>query len=151
LEHQKGEQMGMLRTLLVLGAGFALMPSPPPDPGAAKGPEPSSFAYLAAAAETVADMRSFCQRNPNVCVTAGAVAQTVEGKAKYSAKLIYEWANEATGDAKPSGLPDDVASSDPIQTSAPPVAGLDLKESQNTLTVADLVPEWRKPKAKPQG
>ncbi len=136
--------------MLVLGAGFALMPSPPPEPGATYQSGPGNFAYIAAAAETVADMRSFCQRNPNVCVTAGAVAQTVEGKAKYSAKLIYEWANEATGEGTPSLLPDDIAGADPIQTSAPPAEMVDLKESQNTLTVADLVPEWRAPKQKPR-
>lgn len=143
--------MGMLRTLLVLGAGFALLPSPPPDPGATYEPGPGNSTYIAAAAETVADMRSFCQRNPNVCLTAGAVAQSVESKAKYSAKLVYEWANEATGDSKPSTLPDDIAVFDPIQTSAPPAGSVDLKVSQNTLTIADLVPEWRKPKQKPQG
>jgi Family of unknown function (DUF5330) len=140
--------MGMLRTLLVLGAGFALMPSPPPDPNAAPAPAgPSNFAYLAAAAETVADMRSFCQRNPNVCVTVGAVAQTVEGKAKYSAKLIYEWAD----DAKSAEKQDVVVAVDPIQTSAPPQKNVDLKVSQNTLTLTDLLPEWKKPKAKPEG
>jgi hypothetical protein len=140
--------MGMLRTLLVLGAGFALMPSPPPDPnGAPAQPSPGSFAYLAAAAETVADMRSFCQRNPNVCVTAGAVAQTVEGKAKYTAKLIYEWADNA----KSAEKQDDMAAVDPIQTSAPPQKNVDLKVSQNTLTLTDLLPEWKKPKAKPEG
>lgn len=132
--------MGMLRTLLVLGVGFALMPSPPPDPNGDKAAAgPGSFAYVAAAAETMADLRSFCQRNPNVCVTAGAMAQTVEGKAKYSAKLIYEWANGGN-------LPEKWAASDPIQTSAPPAKNLDLRVSQNTLTLADLVPEWRSPK-----
>ncbi len=144
--------MGMLKTLVVVGAAFALMPSPPPDPDAMqKAAGTGSFAYLAAAAETVADMRSFCQRNPNVCVTAGAIGQTVEGKAKYSAKLIYEWANEATGDGRPKTLPADVALADPIQTSAPPLPNTKLKVSQNTLTVADLVTEWRKPKTPPKG
>lgn len=87
--------MGILRTLIIAGAGFALMPSPPPGPAgepAASGP--GNFAYLAAAAETVADVRGFCQRNPNTCATAGVVATVVEGKAKYSAKLVYEWAND---------------------------------------------------------
>jgi Family of unknown function (DUF5330) len=140
--------MGMLKTLLVLGAGLALMPSPPPDPnGSTAQASPGSFAFLAAAAETFADVRSFCQRNPNVCVTAGAVAQTVEGKAKYSAKLIYEWAD----DAKSGQKQDDLAAVDPIQTSTPPQKNVDLKVSQNTLTLTDLLPEWKKPKAKPEG
>jgi hypothetical protein len=132
--------MGMLRTLVVVGAAIALMPSPPPDQG---GSQPSAgqatFAYVAAAAETVADLRSFCQRNPNVCVTAGAMAQTMEGKAKYSAKLIYEWANDMK--AQPA-----IAEADSIQTSSPPAKPDSLKESQNTLTLADVLPEWKKPK-----
>jgi Family of unknown function (DUF5330) len=148
---RKVGHMGMLRTLFVLGAGFAFMPSPPIDTSSGQAPAgPSSFTYLAAAAETVADMRSFCQRNPNVCVTAGAVAQTVEGKAKYSAKLIYEWANEATGDGMPANLPENLAKADPIQTASPP-ASVAMQESDNTLTVADLEPKWRKPKIRPKG
>jgi Family of unknown function (DUF5330) len=87
--------MGILRTLLVVGTGLALLPSPPPDPSGEPAPSgPGNFAYLAAAAETVADLRGFCQRNPNACATAGVVAGMVEGKAKYSAKLVYEWAND---------------------------------------------------------
>jgi Family of unknown function (DUF5330) len=142
--------MGMLRTLVILGAGLALMPSPP----RGEGEQPTgagSFAYLAAAAETFADVRGFCLRNPNVCSTAGSFANTVEGKAKYSAKLIYEWANEATGDQRPAGLPNDLAAADPVQTSAPPAKLASLKVSQNTLTVADLLPEWKKPKPLPKG
>jgi Family of unknown function (DUF5330) len=144
--------MGMLRTLIVVGAAIALMPSPPPDE---RGDEVASnvgaFSYVAAAAETVADMRSFCQRNPNVCATAGAVAVTMEGKAKYSAKLIYEWANDVTGDGHPRALDPNMAAADPIQTSAPPPKGKLPQESQNTLTLADLVTPWKKPKDSPKG
>jgi hypothetical protein len=98
--------MGILRTLLVVGAGFALLPSPPPGPsGEPAASAPGNFAYLAAAAETVADMRGFCQRNPNACATAGVVAGMVEGKAKYSAKLVYEWANAEKPVAMADNLP----------------------------------------------
>lgn len=112
------------------------MPSPPPEPAGSQTPAtPGTFAYVAAAAETFADVRGFCQRNPNVCGTAGAMATAMEGKAKYSAKLIYEWANEAK-----------TASADQIQTSSPPAQAADLKVSQNTLIVGDLLPDWKKPK-----
>ena len=131
--------MGMLRTLIVVGAAIAFMPSPPPDQAGTQAASPGTFAYVAAAAETMADMRGFCQRNPNVCVTAGAVTQTVEGKAKYSAKLIYEWANNSK--ERPI-----VAEADSIQTGSPPPKTVNLKESQNTLSLADLLPEWKRPK-----
>ncbi len=138
--------MGMLRNIMIVGAALAFMPSPPPGENGTATVSTGAFAYVAAAAETVADMRSFCQRNPNVCVTATSLAQTMEGKAKYSAKLIYEWANEATSDARTAQLPSDVALADPIQTSAPPQRRVDLQESQSTLSVADLVEPWHKPK-----
>jgi Family of unknown function (DUF5330) len=144
--------MGMLRTFIVVGGAIALMPSPPPDPAGEPAQQgPGAFAYVAAAAETVADLRTFCLRNPNVCSTAGGLAQTLEGKAKYSAKLVYEWANEATGDGHPAALPADLAKADPIQTSAPPQQAATPAESQNTLTLADIVPEWRKPKPAQKG
>ena len=42
------------------------------------------------------DAGEFCGRQPMVCVTADFIATKLEAKAKYSAKLIYEWANEAS-------------------------------------------------------
>jgi hypothetical protein len=116
--------MGMLRTIFVVGGAFAFMPSPPPsETGQSPPSDVNQFTYVAAAVETVADMRSFCSRNPNVCATAGSVARTVEGKVKYSAKLVYEWANDGN---ETKVLP------------APTTNG--------TLTLADLEPAWRKPK-----
>jgi Family of unknown function (DUF5330) len=95
--------MGILRTLLVAGAGLAFLPSPPPGPAGEATPAiPGNFAYLAAAAETVADFKGFCLRNPFACSTASAVATTVEGKAKYSAKLVYEWASDGKQKPDPS-------------------------------------------------
>jgi Family of unknown function (DUF5330) len=130
--------MGMLRTIIIVGAAIALMPTPPPEERGALAPSgPGTFAYMAAAAETVADMRSFCQRNPNVCHTAGALAVTLEGKAKYSAKLVYEWANEATGDTHPSALPANLAAADD-------------EADDSTLTVADLAVPFRKPTVLPK-
>lgn len=144
--------MGMLRNLIIVGAAIAFMPSPPPGEDDATPHSAGAFAYMAAAAQTVADLRSFCQRNPNVCATAGAMAQSLEGKAKYSAKLMYEWANDVKNDGRLVNLPEDVASNDPIETSSPPKLPSALKESQNTLSVADLVVPWRKPnEIKPKG
>jgi Family of unknown function (DUF5330) len=102
-EHQKGEAMGILRTLIIAGGALALLPSPPPGPSGEAAPAgPGNFAYLAAAAETVADVKGFCQRNPTACSTASAAATVVEGKAKYSAKLVYEWANDRPEKPEPT-------------------------------------------------
>jgi Family of unknown function (DUF5330) len=141
--------MGMLRNLIIVGVAIAFMPSPPPGENDAASTSVGAFAYMAAAAETVADFRSFCQRNPNVCVTASTMAQTLEGKAKYSAKLMYEWADDAKGGVRKNDVPQDVAMADPIETSTPALPSMSLKESQNTLSLADVVVPWRKPKQLP--
>jgi hypothetical protein len=114
----KGDIMGMLRTSLVLGAILFALPSPPVDPAVdGNAATVSTGTYLAAAFDTVADVKSFCARKPFVCDTAGQLASSVERKAKYSAKLIYEWANESTQDKTASLLPQDLAFNvDEIQT-----------------------------------
>ncbi len=91
--------MGILRTTLVLGAIFALLPMPPQsaEPGHTEIAEAlGTFGYMVAAAEAFSDVKGFCMRKPAVCDAAGHVAVKIEAKAKYSAKLIYEWANDAT-------------------------------------------------------
>jgi hypothetical protein len=91
--------MGMLRTTFILGAVIFALPSPPPVPGdGTDAPPVSTVAYVAAAAEAFGDVKGFCARKPFVCETAGHLVSAVERKAKYSAKLIYEWANEATAE-----------------------------------------------------
>jgi hypothetical protein len=114
----KGDIMGMLRTSLVLGVILFALPSPPVDPAVDGDTVPASTGtYLAAAFDAVADVKSFCARKPFVCDTAGQLASSVERKAKYSAKLIYEWANESTQDKTASLLPQDLALNvDEIQT-----------------------------------
>ena len=99
----KGHAMGIFKTTLVLGAIFALMPSPPntgaPTKGEA-GQDPGAFGYAVAAVEAFSDVKGFCLRKPLVCDAAGHVAVKIEAKAKYSVRLIYEWANDAKAEVK---------------------------------------------------
>jgi hypothetical protein len=139
--------MGLIRTTLFLCGAAALMPSPPDhlaNTGPANGAEPSTIAMLGAATSAVADVRGFCDRQPTVCDTASYVAWKLEGKVKYSAKLIYEWANESQS---PPALRQTtiIADSDPIETGSTRLAGLDTSSSQSTLVIEDLIPEWRDP------
>ncbi len=88
--------MGMLRKAIVAGGLFVALPMPPQ--GVAGQPSeqqagPGTFAYVAAAAETFADVKSFCERRPMACNVAQYIAVTAEAKTKYSAKIVYEWAN----------------------------------------------------------
>jgi len=140
-----GAVMGLLTKAIVIGGIILVMPSPPATMQAGAlaqlMPESTSWNYISAAADTVADMKSFCDRKPQVCITAQYLAVTMEVKAKYSAKLIYEWANESTKDQSAS-LPLNVATSDPINTGSVKVKLRSTLAENNTLKIEDLVPEW---------
>lgn len=125
--------MRIIRTLLVLGGGFFLLPSPPE---AESGGGAASYAVFGSALEAVSDAAAFCERRPGVCDTAGSVAASLEAKAKYSVKLIYEWASEASQDG---ALEREAEASDAI------VTGSTAALAQSTLTIEDLIPEWRGP------
>ena len=92
---------------------FAL-PTPPASlqvAGSDAAPQSSTFATISAAAETIADFKGFCERRPQACVTGQYLAATLEGKARYTARLLYEWANPTapaqiqTAQVKPAPKP----------------------------------------------
>jgi hypothetical protein len=144
--------MGILRNAFILGAVVLALPNPPASeqPADVVPVSTSTFAYVAAAAETFADVRTFCERRPGVCQTAGQLAGSMEAKAKYGAKLIYEWANDASAPDTPrTALPPDIATADPIATGA--TGKKTAFESQSTLTLEDLLPEWKNPPARKKG
>ena len=92
--------MGLIRKALFFGGLIAAMPSPPPDSAgqtqmATQSSLGAGIAYVSAVGATVSDAKGFCARQPQVCSTAQYFATTLQGKAKYSAKLIYQWANES--------------------------------------------------------
>jgi Family of unknown function (DUF5330) len=130
--------MGLIRKIIVVGGALMAMPSPPQtaqDTAVVQAALPSSsWAYISAAADTVSDMKDFCIRKPQVCGTAQYLVGTLEGKAKYSAKLVYEWAN---------GKPQDLAKADPIQTGSTNSKVANLGLHNTTLEIEDLLPEWR--------
>ena len=96
----------------------AFMPAPPEDVSQAApqvaSSEASDTGYFEVATSTFSDLASFCARQPGVCETAGFVAHKLELKAKYGARLIYEWASEAS--SMSAQQPDLAMGSDPIET-----------------------------------
>ena len=142
--------MRIFRTLFILSAAVLLIPSPPDDGTTASVAPPSTPEMLGAAFSAVADLKGFCERQPGVCSTAGFVAGKLEAKAKHGAKLIYEWAND--GSAGQQSPPADAGALDAIQTgSVTKAAAVAAPEpKQTTLTLEDLIPEWRGPKPKPR-
>jgi Family of unknown function (DUF5330) len=134
--------MGLIRKAIFIGGALMAMPSPPAQvqTGAVALSYPSSsWTYIAAAADTVADFKSFCERKPQVCTTAQYLAGTLEGKAKYSAKLVYEWASETTA-TQPEIL---AKVADPIKTGTVDSQMAASLSANSTLRIEDLIPEWR--------
>ncbi len=141
--------MRILRTIVLLSAVVILMPSPPESAkvhtnadtlGMIAANEVSAPELFFAATRTASDLGGFCGREPQVCETATYVAAILEAKAKYSVKLIYNWANEGSGDVAPRQA-DGV---DAIVTSSTKLADGDVR-SQNTLTIKDKILPWHKP------
>ena len=141
--------MRLIRTILLLTGIAVLMPSPPESENSGAVVLASNAAETAglvtAASQTVSDVSYFCSRQPGVCRTVGYVAAKLEAKAKYSVRLIYEWASEANGQPAPTPYADQANAADPIETGTTLAAAAASGQSQSTLTVGDLLPEWRGP------
>ena len=146
--------MGLLRKAFVLGAVVLALPNPPASeqPDGIVPPTSSTFAYIAAASEAFADVRSFCERRPGVCEVAGQLASSMEIKAKYGAKLVYEWANSGaairagnvpgeTAKAETPAVPADMTNPDPIATGTTVVKkqAKPEKPPARALTMQDLI------------
>ncbi|WP_162918559.1 DUF5330 domain-containing protein [Taklimakanibacter deserti] len=128
--------MRIIRTIALLAVVAFFMPSPPEERfQVAETDDPPATELLSAAVSTVADVGDFCRRQPAVCDTAHYLAVKLEGKAKYSIELLYQWAHESNGLA----LPQQTVAADEGEAAG-----------QNTLRLDDLIPEWRAPKPQAQ-
>ena len=137
--------MGLIRkAIFVSGLVFA-MPSPPAIMQAGQmvqaTPDSTSWAYIAAAADTVSDLKGFCKRKPQVCTTAQYIAGSMEGKAKYGAKLVYEWANESAI-GKSATVAETTAAAEPNATVVLKTKLRGTIAENSTLKMEDLVPAW---------
>lgn len=141
--------MKIIRTLVIVTVGAFLLPSPPESQQAAVTPTPE---LMSAAASAASDVGSFCSRQPAVCSTASNLVGTLEAKARYSIKLIYEWANKQDATAKPVPTKTGAAQTDAqLDFAAFQMASADVVPSQSTLKIEDIIPEWRDPLAVQRG
>lgn len=143
--------MRLIRTLLVLTGAGVLLPSPP-DGGLAQiagmtNTDVSAFEMLTSATSAFSDVANFCQRQPGTCQTAAVVAAHLEAKAKYNARLIYEWATEEETAPPALKTPGDLpaVASDPMPTGTTEANLAAPAGGQSTLRLDDLLPEWRGP------
>ena len=99
---------------------------------------------MAAAANAASDVGSFCNRQPAVCSTASNLAGTLEAKARYSIKLLYEWANKDDAAVRPPKV-GAVQTEVMLPQASFQMAAADVVPSQSTLKLEDIIPEWRDP------
>jgi hypothetical protein len=135
---------------MLLTGVAVLMPSPPNDGNAQQLAEleVSSPGLIGSATMAFVDAASFCNRQPQVCQTAGYVAGKLQAKAKYGVRLIYEWASESNAEPQISPFSNQ-ADADPIKTGSTAVAeaGPAAYGGQSSLRIDDLIPAWRGPAA----
>jgi hypothetical protein len=125
----------LLRMAFWLGLVLVLLPS-----GASQRPQGSQVAAseaISAASATVGDLRQFCARQPDACTVGSHVASQLGSRAQAGAKMLYEFVTENLKRQEAGG---DNAGRDGKSDRA-----LADKDSQNTLTPADLATPWRGP------
>jgi hypothetical protein len=83
------------------------------------------------ASAAVSDVRGFCERQPDACVTGGKVAVALGHKAEAGARTIFDFITKVREKSavteKPGGKP------------------ASATDGQGTLTPADLAPAWHAP------
>src|SRR5262249_57311041 len=80
------------------------------------------------ASAAVSDVRRFCERQPDACVTGGKVAVALGHKAEAGARTPYELLTKLRGQSPASEKADNKADG-----------------GQGTLTPGDMAPAWRAP------
>jgi hypothetical protein len=127
----------LLRMAFWLGLVLVLLPS-----GSSQRPQGSQVAAsdaISAASATVGDLRQFCARQPDACTVGSHVASQLGSRAQAGARMLYEFMTE-TLKRKDAG--NDNTARDGKSAADRAVAD---KDSQNTLTPADLAAPWRGP------
>jgi hypothetical protein len=131
-----GVMFFLLRMAFWLGLVLVLLPS-----GSSQQPQGGQVAAseaISAASATVGDLRQFCARQPDACTVGSHVASQLGTRAQAGAKMLYEFVTE-TLKRKDAGS--DNAGRDGKTANR----ALADKDSQNTLTPADLATPWRGP------
>jgi hypothetical protein len=112
---------------------------------------------ISAAVSVYGDVSNFCLRQPGVCTTAGQAFTSLQTRVKYNFRRFYEWSGKSDSGpvyVRPQDIPpmpkiriEQSALADPLITGSVPVqmASADNVPSINTLTIGDVLPEWRGP------
>ena len=87
---------------------------------------------LTLAGAAVSDMRGFCDRQPDACLTGGKVAVAIGHKAEAGARTIYDYVSTKLAEKT-------------APTNSKIVTATARGPAQGTLTSADLAPNWHAP------
>lgn len=88
--------MFLVRAVFWLSIVILLIPGDPES--GIEAPRVSALQALTAAQATVTDMSGFCERNPAVCVTGGEALKAFAEKARYSARMVYDYFGGSSAD-----------------------------------------------------
>lgn len=107
--------------LVLLPSGKYQSNSPAPSIGPADA--------VSAASAAVSDMSGFCERQPEACQVGGQAAVAFGQRAQAGARYLFDLLHDSLA---------------PAQTGSIPRSGT-TPQSENTLTPADVIPDWRAP------
>ncbi len=133
----------LLRMAFWLGLVLVLLPS-----GSSQQPPANKVAAseaISAATATVGDLRQFCARQPDACTVGSHVASQLGSRAEAGARMLYEFVTETLKRKQTDG---DNAGRDGKPAADRAMAD---KDSQNTLSPADLAAPWRGPAPRKDG
>lgn len=105
----------------------------------------SAARVVDAAWTTVTDIRSICQRRPQVCKTGEAAFNIFLQKARHGAHLVYDLLS-GSPESPPAPAADPQSRANrPAARPTPRSHRASVPKSLNTLHSSDLVPNWRGP------
>jgi hypothetical protein len=125
----------LLRMAFWLGVILVLLPSGGGTKPSTNAPQFDAADAVTVAGAAIADMRHFCERQPEACAAGGQAAVLIGQRAQAGAKMLYELLSERMSQADTSA----------VTGSAERAAARPMPRSQNTLKPADLEPAWRGP------
>ena len=142
---RRGGNMFILRMAFWLAVVIMLIPSddvPSNKATVAEPPELSVDGAIGAAAATVSDMASFCDRNQKVCDTGARAFDVFLAKAENGARLAYRILSDVNGDVSNGNERDLTKAREANLRSSEPASSA----KRGTLRATDLLPAWQGPR-----
>lgn len=125
----------LLRMAFWLTVVLVLLPSGGSQP-TTKAAQVNASDAMSVATAAASDMRQFCDRRPDTCATGSQLVIAIGHRAQAGAKMLYEFLTDQLGPYETGSITAPSPKSVPATTA---------RASHETLTPADLEPDWRGP------